>query len=87
MQRTAELIPIGAVALAPERFSQELLHSLEARFPVRFDFLRQERIGFEKALPKFTTRIDKYSTQELVEHADDKIRELRAVETLVTKNK
>lgn len=87
MQRTAELIPIGAVALAPERFSQELLHSLEGRFPVRFDFLRQERIGFEKALPKFTARIDKYSTQELVEHADDKIRELRAVETLVTKNK
>ena len=87
MQRTAELIPIGAVALAPERFSQEFLQSLEGRFPVRFDFLRQERNSFKKALPKLTARFDDYSTQEIVGHADKKLRELRTVEHSVTSDK
>jgi hypothetical protein len=77
MQRTAELIPVSAVALAPERFSQEFSYSLAGRFPVRFEFLRRERIGFDNALPKLTARLDAYSTQELVEHADNNLRELR----------
>lgn len=77
MQRTAELIPISAVALAPERFSQEFIHSLRGRLPVRFEFLRREYIRFEKALPKLTAGLDKYSTHELVEEADRNLRELR----------
>ena len=84
MQRTAELIPIAAAALAPDRFSHDFLHSLEARFPVRFDFLRQERNSFEKTLPKLMARLDGYSTYELVEHADKNLRESRAADIPVT---
>jgi hypothetical protein len=87
MQRTAELIPISAVALAPERFSQEFIDSLTGRFPVRFEFLRRERIGFEKALPKLTARLAGYSTQDLIEHADKNLRELRTVGPSVTSGK
>ena len=87
MQRTAELIPISAVALAPERFSHDYLHSLEARFPVRFDFLRQERNIFKKALPKLAARLDGYSTYELVEQADKNLREFRAADIPVTSDK
>jgi hypothetical protein len=87
MQRTAELIPIAAAALAPERFSHDFLHSLEARFPVRFDFLRQERNSFDKALPKLMARLDGYSTYEWVEYADKNLREFRAENIPITSDR
>ena len=70
LTRSAELIPIAGVALAPDRFSDNLLDHLEERFPVRFGFLREQRNELQDAMPKISSRLEEFSTEELLAYAE-----------------